>query len=79
MDIMMPVMDGPDAVKQVRALENSRGILSTFGVKIIITTAVDDLQETILCLKGLCDAYMRKPISLPELLTQIKSMGLLKS
>jgi CheY-like chemotaxis protein len=38
MDILMPEMDGKEAVNHVRAMEQARGILSTSGVKIIMTT-----------------------------------------
>src|ERR1019366_2557767 len=41
MDIMMPEMDGQTAVKEIRALEEAGGTLSTQGVKIIMTTALD--------------------------------------
>ena len=76
MDIMMPEMDGREAVKQVRALEEARGILSSQGVKIIMTTAVDDVKEVVRCFHELCDAYLVKPINLSELLKKIKSYGL---
>jgi two-component system, chemotaxis family, chemotaxis protein CheY len=73
MDIMMPEMDGREAVKQVRALEEAHDILSTHGVKIIMTTAVDNVKEVVQCFKELCDAYLVKPINLSELLKEIKS------
>jgi len=76
MDIMMPEMNGREAVRQVRAMEQARGILSTGGVKIIMTTAVNDIKEVARCFEELCDAYLVKPIRLAELLNQVKSYGL---
>jgi two-component system chemotaxis response regulator CheY len=76
MDIMMPEMDGREAVRQVRALEEGQGILSTSGAKIIMTTAVDDIRDVIQCFRKLCDAYLVKPIDLEILLDQMKSYQL---
>jgi two-component system chemotaxis response regulator CheY len=68
MDIMMPEMDGREAVRQVRALEMECGIRSTRGAKIVMTTAVDDVREVIRCFRELCDAYLIKPVDLAKLL-----------
>ena len=76
MDIMMPEMDGREAVRQVRALEEARGIRSTSGARIIMTTAVDQVKEVILCFKELCDAYLMKPIDLGQLLNHMRSYQL---
>jgi two-component system chemotaxis response regulator CheY len=76
MDIMMPEMDGREAVKRVRALEQERGILSTSGAKIIMTTVVDEIKEVARCFEELCDAYLLKPINLAELLKQVQSYHL---
>jgi two-component system chemotaxis response regulator CheY len=73
MDIMMPEMDGREAVRQVRALEEAKGILSTYGSKIVMTTAVDDVREVIRCFRELCDAYLIKPIDLAKLLSLMQS------
>ena len=78
MDIMMPEMDGTEAVRQVRALEEARGILSTHGVKIVMVTAVDDMKEMIQCFQELCDAYLVKPIDLSVLLKQVTSYQLVQ-
>ncbi len=72
MDVMMPEMDGREAVRQVRALEEEHGILSTGGAKIIMTTAVDDVKEVIRCFHELCDSYLTKPVDLVTLLGQMK-------
>lgn len=76
MDIMMPEMDGREAVRQIRGMEKSNGILSTFGAKIIMTTTVDDIKQVSECFQNLCDAYLKKPIDLAELLSQMKSYRL---
>jgi two-component system, chemotaxis family, chemotaxis protein CheY len=72
MDIMMPEMDGREAVRQVRLLEEARGILSSSRVKIIMTTAVDDIKEAMRCFKEICDEYLTKPIDLAKLLSHMK-------
>jgi two-component system chemotaxis response regulator CheY len=76
MDIMMPEMDGREAVRQVRALEEEHDILSTTGTKIIMTTAVDDVKEVFRCFSELCDAYLLKPIDLGKLLNMMQSYEL---
>jgi two-component system chemotaxis response regulator CheY len=73
---MMPEMDGREAVRQVRALEEARGILCPHGVRIMMTTAVDDVKEVFRCFNELCDAYLVKPIDLSELLEKLKTYQL---
>jgi two-component system chemotaxis response regulator CheY len=77
MDIMMPEMDGREAVRQVRAIEEAKGIHSTFGAKIFMTTTVQEMKDVFLCFKELCDAYLMKPIDLGQLLDQMKFYRLL--
>ena len=77
MDIMMPEMDGREAVRQVRAMEEAQGVLSN-GAKIFMTTAVEDFKEVVGCFNELCDAYLRKPIDLGELRSQLKSFELIR-
>lgn len=77
MDIMMPELNGRDAVLAIRALEEDNCITSTNGAKIIMTTAVTEIKEVMLCFKSLCDAYLMKPIDLTELLAQIKALHLI--
>jgi len=78
MDIMMPEMDGREAVRRIRAIEEDHGTRSTSGVKIIMTTTVEDVKEVILCFQELCDAYLMKPIDLAELVGQMKRYELIQ-
>jgi two-component system chemotaxis response regulator CheY len=75
-DIMMPEMDGREAVRQIRAFEETRGVSSTRGAKIIMTTAVNDIKEVMQCFGELCDAYLTKPIDLNQLLNQMMACEL---
>jgi len=76
MDIMMPEMDGEEAVRKIRAIEEARGILSHVGTKIIMTTAIDSLHEVMRCFGDLCDAYLVKPIDLSLLQERMRTHGL---
>jgi two-component system, chemotaxis family, chemotaxis protein CheY len=76
LDIMMPEMDGQEAVKQIRALEEASGTLSTDGAKIIMVTALDDVRNVVSSFKSLCDAYVVKPIDTGKLLGHIRDLHL---
>lgn len=76
MDIQMPEMDGPEAVKQIRAIEKGRGMLSTCGAKIIMTTALDDVKEVVRSFQELCDAYLVKPVDVAQLLSYLRAFRL---
>jgi len=72
MDIMMPEMDGREAVRQIRTLEADRGIRSPYGATIFMTTTVQEIRDVFLCFRELCDAYLLKPIDLGQLLGKMK-------
>jgi two-component system, chemotaxis family, chemotaxis protein CheY len=67
MDIMMPEMDGQTALQQIRQLEQDRRIASTDGMKVIMTTALTDMQNVSKAYSSLCDGYLVKPIDKAKL------------
>ncbi len=77
MDIMMPEMDGQTAVRGIRGLEEANGVLSTAGVKIIMTTALDDVKNVVTSFGALCDAYVFKPVDTTLLLGHLKKLALI--
>jgi two-component system chemotaxis response regulator CheY len=78
LDIMMPVMDGQAALKQIRALEEAKGIWSTQGAKIVMTTALSDMKNANTAFSSLCDGYLVKPIDKTKLLETLRQLTLLK-
>jgi len=78
MDILLPEMDGEAAVTAIRSIEEGRGILSSSGAKIIMTTAVEDIKEVMRSFHELCDAYLIKPINLADLLKNLVAFHLVE-
>ena len=78
LDIMMPEMDGQEALKRIRDQEDAMGIRSTDGVKIIMVTALGDPKNVFSAYMGLCDAYLTKPILKEKLYRELRNFGLIK-
>ena len=74
LDIMMPEKDGHEALKEMRALEESRGILSTRGAKVIMTTALGDIKSVASAYNELCDGYLVKPIDKAKLIALLDEL-----
>jgi len=77
LDIMLPEMDGYEALRQIRGLEEAAGITSSHGVKIIMTTALDQMKSVVEAFRGLCDAYLFKPINKAKLIEQLRACKLI--
>ncbi len=73
-DIMMPEMNGQEVVKEIRRLEEEEmGICYPKGIKIIMTTSLDDSGNIVNAFRSLCDAYLLKPIDGTLLFNEISS------
>ena len=78
LDIMMPEMDGHEALQQIRALEESKGIIAIKGAKIIMTTALDDSTNILASFKSSCDVYLTKPVDKAKLLGELRKLKLIE-
>ena len=78
MDIMMPGMDGQEAIRLIRAEEEKRKVLSPNRAKIVMTTALSGGRDIVEAFKGLCDAYVIKPIKQDKLYAELRKLGLLE-
>ncbi len=65
MDIQMPVMDGHEATRAIRALERENG---SFPTPIIAVTANVFKEDRDRCMQSGCSGYLAKPVSKLKLL-----------
>ena len=63
--------------RQIRSLEDKAGVQSDKAAKVIMTTALDDFGNVMKAFKGLCDAYLMKPIDTAKLLRELKTLQLI--
>ena len=68
MDIMLPVMDGLDATRQIR--QNPK----TSSIPILAVTAMTTLKDEEDCFQSGCDDYLSKPFTLAQLCYRIERL-----
>ncbi len=79
MDIMMPNMDGQEALRLIRALEKERGGSAAKETKVIMTTALGDPKTVVEAFyKGGVTSYLVKPIGKQKLLQELRNFGLIR-
>ena len=78
MDIMMPGIDGQEALRRIRELEKELEIPPNLEVKVIMTTALDDPRSVVQAFyKGGATSYIVKPISKQKLMNELRQLGLI--
>ena len=77
LDIMMPVMDGYQALMGIRNLEKERNIPKENQVKIIMATALNDEDNVKMAFELGCSVYSGKPIDQEKFEQVLKKFGLI--
>ncbi len=77
LDVMMPRMDGHQALEAIRQVETECGIGGLDGVKVIMTTALGDSKNVMGAFREGCEAYIIKPVEKQKLLKEIEGLGLI--
>ena len=76
MDIMMPKMDGHEAVRRIRELELELGVKPTDEAKIIMTSVLEDPHNVIEAYyEGGATSYLVKPIDREKLKIELSRLG----
>lgn len=77
LDIMMPALDGYQALKAIRDIEKERGITEENAAKIIMTTALNEGRNVTKAFELGCVAYAGKPIDQDKFENVLKKLELI--
>lgn len=77
LDVMMPVMDGYQALLGIRNLEKQKNIPKDQEVKVIMTTALNDEQNVKMAFELGCTIYSGKPIDQARFEQAMKKLNLI--
>jgi two-component system chemotaxis response regulator CheY len=77
LDIMMPIMDGYQSLKNIREIEEERNIPEDKKVKVIMTTALNEEKNVKKAYELGCTDYLAKPIDMDKLKEILVKLGLI--
>ncbi len=76
LDVMMPEMDGVEALKHIRNLERDRAIAGLDGAKVIMTTSSNLPSDIFDSFNTGCEVYIVKPVRKEKLVEEMTKLGL---
>jgi two-component system chemotaxis response regulator CheY len=76
LDIMIPDKDGLTVLREIRIIEAGMGISGLKGVKVIMTTAINEPRTIMEAFQERCEAYLVKPVNRTKLVDNLKALGL---
>ena len=78
LDIMMPEMDGHQALRRIRKIEEENNVPDDEKVKIVMTTALSETRHVTKAFENGCTAYAGKPINQEKLEAMLKKFYLIE-
>jgi two-component system, chemotaxis family, chemotaxis protein CheY len=77
LDIMLPKMDGQEALRRIREIEQSIGVQPSDEVKVIMTTVLEDPKNVVEAYnKGGATSYLVKPVERNKVIEELDRLGL---
>ncbi len=77
LDVMMPVMDGYQALKAIRDIEIEKGVPVEKRVKIIMMTALNEERNVKKAFEMGCTVYCAKPVDMEKLKGVLQKLSLI--
>ena len=76
MDLLMPVIDGPRALNEIREIEKDFGLDHDGRCKIVITSVLEDGEETHNAMYlGGATSFLQKPVDEKSILAELTRLG----
>lgn len=76
LDIMMPHKDGQETLQEIRRMEEEQQIPVEKRAKVIMTTALSELEQVNKAFDEGCQGYAAKPLDTDKFLKVMKKLGL---
>lgn len=77
LDVMMPIMDGYQALKNIRDIEKEKHVTPDRQAKVIMTTALNEEKNVKKAFELGCTVYCAKPIDMEKLKGMLDKLGLI--
>jgi len=78
LDIMMPEMDGQQALEEIRKVEDMHGIAGLDCCKVVMTTALSDAKNIMKAFRNQADGYLTKPYEAEKVKDELVKLELMK-
>jgi two-component system chemotaxis response regulator CheY len=80
MDLLMPVIDGPKALREIREIERDFGVDKTSQARVIITSVLEDAEDTHNAMYlGEATSFLQKPVDEKSVLSELRRLGLVEA
>jgi two-component system, chemotaxis family, chemotaxis protein CheY len=77
MDLVMPEMDGQQALREMRGFEEDQGLSDTKRCKVVVISMLEDSRETNdAFFLGGADCFLVKPIEEDRFMAELRVLGL---
>lgn len=76
LDIMMPEMNGKEALQLIRETEAAAAIEGLGRAKIVMTTALNTSKDIMAAFRDECDGYLVKPIHRQNIVSLFNQIGI---
>lgn len=80
MDLLMPVIDGPKALREIREIERDFGVDKASQARVIITSVLEDAEDTHNAMYlGEATSFLQKPVDEKSVLSELRRLGLVEA